>query len=354
MPGVSGRNVKMAFAKFGTNSWGVAASVTKGIYFESDGGLKPNIATVDDPGFGQVYQQVSEVGDFEAPQLSLAQRSRYDDHSYIWEGLAIGSPVAVTIATSAAGQTTSWQHIFNLGDSIDGLGLTLAIDKTQYVDELTSAKVTGFDEEVGDGGVIRETFRVVGAKSTITSSININSTVHGAAYPALGNRVFRKQGTFRMNLQSAAALAAGDAVTAETIKFSFNRGQDMAHVFSQDYVNEPADNDTAIATLEVSYPRMNTVSANSLERGLRDSTVFKADLEFLGVFINSTDKYKKLYQFPHVQLRGDGFEAPVVGPNQVKPKAVFELRMATSSPAGMPFVRPFRLTRIMTNSLIAF
>ncbi len=40
MSGVTGREVKgLAFAKFGTNSWGVAASVTKGTYFQSDGGM---------------------------------------------------------------------------------------------------------------------------------------------------------------------------------------------------------------------------------------------------------------------------------------------------------------------------
>jgi len=160
------------------------------------------------------------------------------------------------------------------------------------------------------------------------------------------------QGVFRMNKNSAGALGASDVVKAEKIKFDWDRPQDAPHVFGQDYVDEPADNGFPTFSIEVNYPRMNTVASNSLFAGLRDATTFKADLTFLGVFINSTDQYKKLYQWPFIQL--EEFEAATVGANQVKPKATFKARMAPTSPTGMAFVRPFRLTRIMTQSVVAF
>jgi hypothetical protein len=106
--------------------------------------------------------------------------------------------------------------------------------------------------------------------------------------------------------------------------------------------------------VEVQYPRMNTPSANSLYAGLRSSTAFKADWTFLGAFINSTDQYKKLYQFPYLQLMDDGFSAPTAGAQQVKPVAKFAARLAPTSPTGMAFIRPFRLTRTMTQSVVAF
>ena len=354
MSGVTGRSMKMAFAKFGTNSWGSAASVTKGIYFESDGGmqLKPDIIT--DNAFNQNFLAPGDPGLIEAPVLTLKGRDRYDDFQYIWEALAMGSPAAVVISTSAAGQTTSWSHQFDLADAIDGLGLTLAIDKQLYIDELSSAKVHGFSVEDADNGAMDMSYRVTGSRPTNISSININSTLAGASYPALQNRVTQPQGTFRMNLFSAGALGASDVIKAEKIKFGFNRPQDAPNVFGQDFVDEPADNGWPEFTVEVNYSRMNTPSANSLYTGLRSGVSFKADWTFLGPFINSTDQYKKLYQFPCLQLMDDGWKAETQGAQQVKPVAKFAARLAPTSPTGIPFIRPFRLTRIMTQSVVAF
>ena len=352
MSGVTGRQLKIAFTKFGANSWGVAASVTRGVYFESDGGVKfdPNI--VVDDAFGQLFEGTTEVGDIKAPKPTWTQQARYDDHSFILQGCAMGSPTAVTIATSAAGQVTSWQHILDLADVIDGLGVTMAIDKVLYTEELTSAKFHGFTVKNGTGGVMTMAFKVTGSKPTIQSSININSTLAVASYPALGNRVFRKHGTFRMNLNTAGALGASDAVKIEDWQFDFDRPQDNPQVFGQDFIDEPADDKFPMFSLSVSYPRMNTVAANSLYASLRDATALKADMTFLGAFINSTDQYKRLYQFPYLQL--ESWEGPTSGGNQIKPKAKFKALLAATSPTGMAFVRPFRLTCIQTNSLIAF
>ena len=352
MGGITAKVTKQAFAKFGANSWGVPTSVTKGVYFASDGGLgfKPTI--VDDEAFGQTFIQESEVGDIAAESPNWTQEARYDDYSYILQALAMGSPAAVTISTSASGQTTSWLHQFDLADVIDGLGITFAIDKQQYVEELTSAKIHGFSFADGNGGILMAGYKLTGGKTTILSSTNINSTLATATFPALGNRIFTKHGTFRMNKQSAIALASGDAVKIENFKVEFNRPQDAPMVHGQDYIDEPCDQGYPTIAVDVTYPRMNTVSANSLRSGLRDATTFKADYTSLGAFINSTDQYKQLWQFPDLQL--DSFEAAVTGGNQVKPKARFRARLASTSPAGMAFVRPFRLTRIMSQSLVAF
>jgi len=354
--GQTGRAMKMAFAKYGVNSWGVAASVTKGVYFDSDGGLQLKPAMVTDDAFNQVFVGPATPGLIEAPSLTFQGRSRYDDYQYILEACAMGSPSGGTISTSAAGQVTSWFHQFDLADSIDGLGVTFAIDKNLYVEELTNAKIMGFDEEDRTDGAMQETYRVIGSAPTNISSVNINSTLAGATYPFLGNRVVQQQGTFRMNLNSAGALGAGDVIThAETVKFSFNRPQDAPHVYGQTFVDEPADNGWPDFTLEVHYARMNTPSANSLYTALQSGVAFKADWTFLGAFINSTDQYKKLYQFPYLQLMADGFKAVTAGAsNQVKPVAKFAARLAPTSPTGMAFVRPFRLTRIMTQSVVAF
>lgn len=356
MAGRTGRTFKMAFSKFGANSWGVAASVTKGVYFESDAGLQFKRAQITDNAFGQTDLAPASGGLVEAPDITYTGRSRYEDFTYIWDALAMGSPTAVTIATSAAGQVTSWQHIFDLAPSIDGLGLTIAIDKNQYIDELTSAKVYGWEESNDDNGSMNVGYKVLGSKPTPISSINVTATVAGASYPALTNRLVQQQGVFRMNAQSGGSLGAGDTQRLESVKFSFERPQDAPHVYGQDYVDEPADNDFPTYMIEVKYPRMNTVSANSLYNALVNSTDFKADWTFTSTtFINSTDAWSKKYEFPHIQIMEDGFSAPTDGASQVKPVAKFACRLPAAAPTGMTGVtKPFRLTRIMQNSVVAF
>lgn len=353
--GQTGRAMRMAVAKYGTNSWGVAASVTKGVYFDSDGGLQLKIAQVTDNAFNQAFIGQADGGLVEAPALSLSGRYRYDDYNYILDALCMGSPTAVSISTSAAGQTTSWRHTFNLADAIDGLGMTLAIDKNQYVEELTSAKVHGFELSNESNGAMAVTYKVLGSQPTNISSVNINSTVAGATFPSLGNRVVQQQGVFRMNLQSGGSLVSTDAVRVESIKFGFTRPQDAPHVFGQAFVDEPADNGHPTFELELGYPRMNTPSSNSLFAALRAGTAFKADWTFTGALINSTDAYTVLFQFPYLQLMEDGFEAKTDGAQQVKPKAKFRAALASAAPTGMAgLTRPFTLTRLMTQSIVAF
>jgi hypothetical protein len=353
MSGITGREVRMAFAKFGTGSWGVPASVLYGPYFSSDGGLTLKPARVNDDAFGQSFMGDGDLGDVEAPNLTLSGRSRYDDYGYIFDALAMGSPTAPTISTSVVSQTTSYQHIIDLAPNIDGLGFTAAIDKVLFVDELTSAKVYGFGESIGDGGVMDRAYKVLGSKPTNDSTTNSRSTVNGAAYPALSNRIFRKQGTWRMNARLANSLVASDAIKIEAWSLEFERPQDAPHVFGQDYVMEPADNGWPVVKITVQYPRMTSISANSLYEALKSDGQFKADMTFLGTFINSTDKYKRLYEFPFLEL--DEWAAPLAGANQVKPSASFMAKLSgTSLTPGMTVTNPFRLTLINTQALAAF
>lgn len=353
MAGVTGRVTKAAFAKFATNSWGVAAAVTRGIYLTSTAGLRLQPARVNDLAFGQAFLGRGDLGDVTAPDLTWVARSRYDDHEFVLDALAMGSPAAATISTSASGQTTSWQHILDLAPSIDGLGATFAIDEVLYVNELTSAKITGFSEKVGDGGVMDRSWKILGSKPTDISSTNTRSIVNAASFVSLGNRIFRNQLAFRINVQGASALASTDEQKAEEVEFIFDRPQDAPHVTNQDYVLEPADNGFPTVQIKVKFPRMTVSSASSLYAALRLNTIFKADLTYTGAFINSTDRYKRLYQFPHLEL-DEWNGAPIEGAQQVKPEATFSAKLAVSSPTGIPFVNPFRLTLINTFDTAAF
>lgn len=352
MSGETGRSFRFAFAK--CNTWATPASVTMGVYFNSDAGMQLKVGQVTDDAFGQAFLSAADPGLIEAPVLSLAGRDRYEDYQYVLEALAMGSPTAPTIVTSTGTGVTSWQHIFDMADAIDGLAATFAIDKQLYVDELTSAKVNGFSVTQGSVGEMVQTFNVVGSRPTNLSSVNVAATVAGAVYPALTNRIVQQQGVFRMNLASGGALGGTNIVAAESIKLTFTRTEDSPHIYGQNYIAEPADQGFPVIQIEATYPRMNTVSANSLYTALQSSTGFKADWTFTGPMINSVDAWSKKYQFPYLQLDSDGFKADTVGANQVKPMVKFQARLAATSPTGMAFVRPMRITRVMTNSVVAF
>lgn len=351
MSGVTMRSGAVGFAKFATNSWGVPASVTKGIYFESDGGMKQAPEYVDDQSFNQRFMGQAETGNFAAQDLTLTQPAKYADHSYILDALAMGSPQAVTISTSAVGQVTSWLHVMDLAPSIDGLGVTVAFDKVLYVDELASAKVYGFGLS-GDGSVMKASYKFMGTKPTNASTTNTRSTVNGANFPALRERVFTKHGTFRVNLQSGNSLVAADGVLIETCNFEFSRPQDSPFVYGQDYIHEPADNGFPEFNISVTFPRADTISANSMYACQRDGTVLKGELRFEGSLINSTDRHAYILQFPHLEVQDT--TQTTQGAAQIKPTAMFKAKLAATSPLGMPFVNPFRLRRTTSQSVVAF
>lgn len=354
MAGVTGRTAAIAFAKFATNSWGVAASVTKGAHFDSDGGMTPQPIYVEDESMNQGFRRRGEVGDFTAPDVTFTGRARYEDHHYILEACAMGSPVAPTVVSSqAANSLVAYQHILDLSPAINGLGVTVAIDKVRFVDELTSAKVYGFSMSFGDGGVLTQAFRLMGSKPTHISSINTRSTVHGASFPDFGNRVFRKHGVLRLNAQAGGSLVAGDEVKIETFDFEFSRPQDAPFVTGQDYIHEPGDNGFPDPSFRVTFPRMTTPAANSLYGHLTTAAQLKGDFTFSGAFINSTTRASVLYQFPALEVQE--WAAPLSGAAQVKPTATFRLKEVATAPTGMTGVtRPFRVTRIMMNSAAAF
>jgi hypothetical protein len=355
MPGVTGRTVKQAFALLGLNSWGTPASVTRGVYFQSDAGIVHRPDIVQDEAFGQAFIGTTERGNTQPVETTLSGQSRYDDYLYQWEASFMGSPAAVTIATSASGQTTSWQHIIDLADDTSGRGLTFAEDLGLYVKEIPSAKVIGIVEEVAAGSsVAQASYTLLGNDASVTSSVNINSTVHGATFPAIGNRLLKKQGTFRMNLASAGSLTASDVIrNIDGLRVEYTRAQDRSHELGSPTLIIPESNAFPVGTIQLQFARCTTVSANSIRALLPLGTQLKADLTFLGAYINSTDQYTKRWQYPCLEVVD--LDDTVSGPDQVKPRVTLNIYKPNAAVTGMAGItQPYRLTRIMTNSLVAF
>lgn len=359
MPAVTGREISAAFGIVGTNSWGVATSVTYGVYFQSDGGIRPQPTYVDDPSFGQQFTGPADVGDFGTVDAQLPGQLYYDHHTYRLQALAMGSPAAVSVVSSqAANSLVAYQHIIDLAPNVNGRAITFAMDKVAFVEEVRSAKVVGFSWSVGDGGVMQEQYHLLGDYAHEASAINTRSAVTtSATFPALLNRVFRNQGALRMNAQSAGSLVAADALpTPVNLTLTFDRPQDTANVFGKNYAIEPADSGQLSVGLTLEFARVNSAEINSAYRAAivgGTAGALKADIAFTGGYINSTSQRSLLIQFPYLEVREAAM--PVSGGDNVRPTLNLVAKKPSAAPTGMAGVtQPFRITRVSVNSTAAF
>jgi len=347
MPGITGREVAAAYVQGA--AWGTAASVTHQILIRSTDGLDRKPQLVDDEEFNSAFIGEGEIGDDDPIAQTLSMQARFETID-TWIAAACGSAAAPSVVSSvAADSLIAYQHDITLATELTHF-FTLAVDKTQYVQEIPSLRVRGFSMRVGDQGRMMIEFPIVGNKTDYASTVNTNSTVGGATSAPLGNRLFRSNGRFRMNIHTAGALGSGDEVAIiKDANFQYSRPlADDDHVFNQTYIYEPDDDGFADLQIEVTYARMHTVSANSLAIGLAAGRVFKADLYWTGPYINSDTQRSLLLECPALQLAS--FNGAVTGHNQVRPTAIFRMKAASSAPTGMAFTAPFRATLVNMNS----
>lgn len=347
MGGVSGRELKAAYAR--SSTWGVPATVTRQMYLQSIEGFDANVSIVDDESFNQQFLLPGEAADEMPTSTELPMQARFEDMD-VWFAMAMGSAANPTVVSSvAANSLVAYRHVLTLATELTHF-LTLAVDMQNYVLEVPSLKVRGYTLRVGENGRMMVSFAVIGAKTNYDSTVNTNSAVASATAAQLGNRLFRKNGRFRMNVQSAAALSGSDelAIIKEITLGTTRPLADDDHVFNQDYIIEPDDDGFPEFPVEITYARMSTASANSLVAGIKEARVFKADWMFTGPYINSTTRRSAHFEFPALQLRQ--IRIAPSGPGQVRPTATFHAKLAATPPSGMSFTDPVKLTIINANS----
>lgn len=349
----------MAYAQ--TNTWGVPASVTKEVMFNGIDGLDAQPQLVEEQAFNQSWIAPAELGEQQLVSMDLEAQLRYGGLED-WFAMALGHLGVVPTVVSSAGTNSlvAYTRTFTPQNAPTSAWMTLAADESQYIAEMPSLRVKGFSIKTGDQGRMTVTFSVVGVKVAYDSTTNTNSTVAGAVatnpYPMV-NRVFRRQGTWRMNPASAAALGASDVVSiVREASFNFSRVlTDNDNVFGLDYSLDPLDDNFPDALdVELTYARMTTISANSLVVGLTAAQVWKADFDFLGSQINSSaaaTKNEFKMEFGALQLRT--VKVSVAGPGVVRPVATFRAYRTTTpnSVVGMNSLSaPFRITIVSANS----
>lgn len=348
MPGITGQQVNFGWAW--CNTWGTPASVTTGALVASTEGMDGGPTIVSDDAFNQAFLGEGEVGTFPVITPEIGMQMRYEGTVPKWIAAAMGSAAAPSSLSSGANSITAFAHVVTLAQSVSKM-LTLAVDESQYVLEVQSAKLRGFTVRVGENGRMTIGFPSIGNKPVYNSAVNTNSTVAGVAVQTIGTRMYFHQGVIRMNVQGAGALdAAASNSLVRDLSFGFNVPLSQDYVAGLQTISEPLNDGWHEFPVEMTFAQMNTVTANSLSRAFQAGSVFKADATFTsGLYINSTTQYAFKAEWPALQVMG--FRAPVTGHNQVRPSVTFAAKQAASSPTGMAFVQPLRITVTNSNTL---
>jgi len=350
MAGINGRDVKVAYAR--SNTWGTAASVTKQINLRTLENFEAKPGVVTDETFNQAFIGEGEVGDYAPTSGELSMDLRYDGAAPKFLAAAMGSPAAPAVVSSvAANSLVAYSHTVSLATDLTAyftLAAAFGDPVPHFILEVPTFKPRGFTLSVGDNGKMQIVVPFTGAKTTYASAVNTNSTIAGATVEALANRVFRKQGVFRMNVQANGSLVAADAMAVREVNLTYQRPLAEDAIFGQDYITEPDDDGWAEFSAELVYPRMTSANANSLVILFPAATHLKADFTFTGNYINSTSKYSLTLQMPAMQITD--WKAPVTGHNLVRPTASVALRKATTAPSGIADTKPLSLIIVNMNS----
>ena len=271
--------------------------------------------------------------------------------------LAMAMGTAGVPVTHATG-TLSKDYVYKPAKSLDGLFVTFVKHMKNYIAEVPSLKVTGFTIKGEVGKPLELILNTSGCfinKNTSTG-INTLTTANNITIAETGNRVQFSQCVFRMNDQSAIALAPGDQIYPSSFELSFQRK--MTGVYGsmttgttakRDVIDEPTNDGLPEISLKLGFPRH--TSATMLT-DLGNDTRKKLDITATGAIIETTIPYLFLLQFPHLQIKN----VDVVDEQGIIKEPVdFICHSAAAAPAGMTGITdPFWISgtnKLATNPL---
>jgi len=247
----------------------------------------------------------------------------------------------VSVFTVSGAATT---HTYTLADNTDGQFITMAAKMGSIsVDELTTAKVSGFTLKGGTGKPIDVEFKIVAHDRKSDSATNTTVTILNVTFPETANRLLFNMLKFRQNTASGAALQDSDRIYPTSFEFSFQRK--MAGVYgvggSFDNIDEPTNDGAPEVGLKYELPRYDAASL-ALINAANASTSQKIDLTFTGALLSGSTYRRMLLEIPNAKFRD--IEAPMKDGILSVPADMLCLS-AGAAPSGMTnLTAPFRLT----------
>lgn len=339
---VSPRSSKVGLNIATSTAWGTATAVGAGdgVWVTDDMKVQLKMQVDEDDSAGQGFIGSMQVANFEVVKAEIPTLLHYNDafQNVFW-ALACGTGGT---SPTQIGTSTAYTNTFEPATNKTGLIATIVRDKVTYIEEVPSAKCTGFELSFGDNGRGEIVWKFLGSKAVVDSSINTSTQISALTFPTQGMRAFFKSLVMRINTQGGGALGTSDVVSITDLKITYDQSLDTLYKAGQDYIIEPEDDKYPEIMVEATFDRL--TSSNDDYIGYhRDNTSLKADVAITGPSLAASN-YALLMQFPNLIVS----EAPVPfkkGATNVQPSVTMKAYKAASAPTGMTGVTaPFRIT----------
>lgn len=318
------------------SEWGtaVALGANMGILIENDGGLSRSQPYVPDKAIDTPFVKEGDLGPIDPVDFSPAFTMRYDPGK-------LGTLIALLFGTAGAptlvSTTLAYKHVLQWKDSIDGLFTTFAIEKPGKIYEVASAKSYALALSIADG-LLKGSISLRGNTLIDDSAVNTATQMDALTYVDRENRVKFIQGSVKMNDESGGDVATEDALQISGLSLNFGRTLDSEHKAGEAKIIEPLETDTPVITIELSFPRMDSVNAPFFGKFTAE-TEQKMLIKFTGALIEETYYYDLAFYFPRLRVLNVG--NPVAIGSVVPSSITLQAEEAASNPTGMDYARPY-------------
>ena len=179
------------------------------------------------------------------------------------------------------------------------------------------------------GGLVKVTVDFKGDKLIDDSAIV--TAMASVTTPDKHNRALFRQGVFRMNAQSGAALASGDIVKPKEFTLEIERvGMEDQYQAGSQQIIEPLETGKVQVKLTLPFNRMDDVNDAYFADWIAE-TEKKADIIFTGALIEDTYYYYYKFQFPRLKLEDVDYPDENIIPASI----VLRGLEADTAPTGM-------------------
>jgi hypothetical protein len=337
------------YALIKSAAWGaaVACGAGSGILLKGDS-LTKKQPNVPDNATGSQFEGYSDLGNIDAGWGAPADLA--------YDGYMLMLALAMGTAGVPAAQGTGYKHTLKIAASRAGLFATFIKNYRANIFEAPSVKLTGFKISGPDSnGLVNIEFKGIAFDKLQGSATNTIATFANVTFPYKGNRVLFKQGVFRLNTQSAAALAS-PADVIKVSKFELNYDWSAKGELTSEFgnrIDEPTDDGKPVVTLKLDFPRYDDAGKTRIDT-FDAEALLKADITFTGALISGTDYRTMAIRLPQLKMErpDQPFNAATI------PQSVtYRGQAAAAAPLGMrtadmgyDLVNPFDLMFINTQS----
>ncbi len=332
-PTIPERRLMAAGLKKSGQSWGTAEALGAGfgVLLESDGGLNRTQPYLPAMEADSPMVLEGDLGPIDPVVFAPEFTMRYDPG-------ALGIAIALLFGTAGAPDNKgsgAYRHTFQWADENYGNFVTFALEKAAKILEVASAKPMSLDLSVADG-LIKGSIGFIGNTLIDSSAVNTLTQMDALTYKDRGNRMKFTEAEVKMNSQIAGAVQSETALEVSDISIHYERPQDNPHKAGSAAIIEPAENAHPIITVDLNFPRMNTVNAAFFATDFIAELEQKMEIRITGTLIGATF-YRYIYLvFPRLRVIETEYTWDEVIPARIKLQA----EEAAAAPTGFSYARP--------------